>query len=86
MPYIHGICNKDNSTICQSSGTSLPSTPRGVDNDHFIYGLVHDDKHLIPQGSKEYSFKYTNPVQAKSTSSYTQKQNQVFFFKINDDL
>ena len=77
MPYFRGISNNDPSSISENSGTSLPNTPRGLDNGHLVNGFINDDKHLILQESNEHSFRYANPSSITSKSSYSQQQNQV---------
>ena len=86
VPYLPQVFNDDTTLVSQTLGTSLPSTPQGVEKGYFSYGFTKNDKYLIPQGPNEYSLGYKNPLEKRRTSHYSHMQNKVYYNNSSTDL
>ena len=70
--------------MCQTSGTSLPSTPQEGKNGNWCYDLIREDKCSLAQGPNEYSLGYNNPISTISTPAFSNVRNQVYrIYNIN---
>ena len=82
VTYFPQVFNEDTSSVSQTLGTSLPSTPQGVEQGYLSYGFTKDDKYFIPQGHNEYSLVYKSPLEKRRTSHYPHMQHKVCYSNI----